>query len=122
MPKSIGEKILYIVFFPVHLILYLLPNYLENPIPKKLVLCFFLNILLLCGCLFLVDWWVLEISKGTGIPLSILGILFTGICLSIHFIEYNIKVMPSSHIYLISGGARRKAVGVRAVVLPDRNL
>jgi prepilin signal peptidase PulO-like enzyme (type II secretory pathway) len=99
MPKSIGEKILYILFFPVHLILYLLPNYLENPIPKKLVLCFFLNILLLCGCLFLVDWWVLEISKGTGIPLSILGILFTGICLSIHFIEYNIKVRQTL-IYL----------------------
>lgn len=103
MPKSIEEKIVFIVFFPVHLILYMLPNYLENPIPKKLVLCFFLNLLLLCGCMFLIDWWLLEISIGANIPLEVLGIIFGGMFLSIHFLEYNYKV-SKLHMTLFLGG------------------
>ena len=70
----------------------MIPNYLENPIPKKLVLCFLLNIILLVGCMFIIDWWLWEIHRGSGIPIDVLGIIFAGIFLSIHFLEYNLKV------------------------------
>ena len=93
MPKTLFEKILFIMFYPIFLIMYLQPNYLENPVPKKLVLCSLLNIILLCGCLFLIDWWLYEIARGTGIPTSILGLLVGGIFLNFHFIEYNLKVL-----------------------------
>lgn len=91
-PKPMGEKMLFIIFLPVHLILYSLPNYLDNPMPKKLVLCFLLNLILLSGCMFLIDWWLWMISDGTSIPLEVLGLVFTGIFMSLHFLEYNFKV------------------------------
>ena len=93
MPKTVTERIVFVLFYPIFVILYLLPNYLENPIPKKLVLCIFLNIILLSGCMFLIDWWLVEISRGTGIPLSIIGLVLAGTMLNMHFLEYNMKVL-----------------------------
>jgi hypothetical protein len=92
MPKTLAERIFFILFYPINLILYMLPNYLENPIPKKLVLCILLNIVLLCGCMFLIDWWLYEISLATTIPIEIIGLILAGILLSWHFLEYNLKV------------------------------
>lgn len=83
MPEGTLNRIVWVIFFPVHLILYALPNYIENTVPKKLVLCFFLNICLLCGCFFLLDWWAWEFSIATGIPIQIIGILVFGSFLSI---------------------------------------
>lgn len=42
---------------------------MDNAVPKKLVLCFFLNLVLLCGCYYLIDWWAFELALATGIPL-----------------------------------------------------
>lgn len=69
-----------------------MPNYIENPIPKKLALCVLINIIILSGCAFLIDWWSLEISTATGIPISILGLIIGGLFLNVHFLEYNYKV------------------------------
>ena len=62
MPVGTLDKILFIIFYPIHLILYLLPNYINEVGPKKLVLCLFSNICLLVGCSFCIDWWTYEFS------------------------------------------------------------
>jgi hypothetical protein len=97
-PKSLLERIFFILFYPVFVILYFLPNYLDNPIPKKLVLCLVMNIVLLGCCVFLLDWWLYEISMGTGIPMAILGLLIGGPLLNLNFFYYNLRVL---YIYLI---------------------
>ena len=81
MPEDTIEKIFFFIFFPIHLILHLLPSYMDNAVPKKLVLCFCLNLILLCGCYFLIDWWAYELAVATGIPLQLIGLIFLG-CLS----------------------------------------
>ena len=94
MPAATLDKILFVIFFPVHLILFLIPKYLDRPVPnKKMFITLFLSLGLLCACIFLLDWWVYEISRGSGIPIDILGIILLGIGLSIEFMSHNIKVI-----------------------------
>ncbi|CAD8175739.1 unnamed protein product [Paramecium octaurelia] len=92
MPKEPLDKVLFIIFFPIHLILYLLPSYNENVVPKKLVLCFFLNLGLLCGCYYLIDWWGFELALATGIPLQLVGMIFLGFFTQLQFANYNLEV------------------------------
>ena len=44
------------------------------------------------GLLFLIDWWFWEISFGSGIPIEILGTIFGGIMLTLHFMNHVITV------------------------------
>lgn len=65
-------------------------NIFQRPI--KLLVCLVLGLALTTAALFLIDWWLVEISVGSTIPLEILGSIFAGIMLSLHFIDHVLRV------------------------------
>jgi hypothetical protein len=79
LPEPILEKIMFIIFFPCNLIIYILPNYHIDPSVKKLIMCFILNIILIGASLVLIDYWMGLVSVAFGIRESIIGIFFLSV-------------------------------------------
>ncbi|KRX07193.1 hypothetical protein PPERSA_00350 [Pseudocohnilembus persalinus] len=86
-PPDTASRISYILFFPFHLILFLLPNYHINPSLLKLFKCLICNLIFLGLTLFLIEWWVNEIAKSLGFNNEIIGFLFVSFGLSFPFIR-----------------------------------
>ena len=42
-PKATIDRISYILLFPLHFLIFIMPNYHKDPSIKKLVLCFLFN-------------------------------------------------------------------------------
>ncbi len=89
MPQGVLNKVLYILLFPIHLILWILPNYHKDPNVKKLAFSFICNLFLLTALLFCIEWWMHEIGKGINLPIEILGNIFIAAGISGHFLQYN---------------------------------
>lgn len=90
-PKNILEQMMFILFLPCNGIIYLLPNYHKDPSVKKLVACFFLNIILIGASLVGIDYFMGLVSQQIGVKESIIGMFFIGTGMQIPFLVYNIK-------------------------------
>lgn len=90
-PKDTLDRISYIVFFPFHVILWMLPSYHKNPTMKKLVFSFILNLILLGVLLYFIETWTWEISKSFGIKIDIIGIILVSFGINFHYLIYNYR-------------------------------
>jgi hypothetical protein len=58
-----------------------------------------LNVFFIGASLFLIDWWLYEISLSLGIPVQILGNLFIAFALMLPFLKYNLKYKRKDPIF-----------------------
>ena len=86
------ERILYIIFFPVHLILFLMPEYYHGASGKKMAACLFTKVVIIILLLYLIDEFGINFSRGVKLNPSITGFLFCSIGMNFHFVIYNLKV------------------------------
>lgn len=84
------------LFYPCHLILYILPNYHINPSIKKLILTFLLNHILLGGALLLIEYLMFLASLSLHVPYATTGIIFNSIGISIPYLVYNYKFITKN--------------------------
>ena len=90
-PKGDCDKLFYMIFFPLHVIIWLMPNYHKEPSIKKLALCFMLNTILQTFMLYLIDWFMFIFCFITEFPVQIIGAIYTGILFSVPFFMYNYR-------------------------------
>lgn len=69
LPKGGLDKVLFILFFPAHLICHLIPTPKDDADYFRIFLDLFISLAIVTGLYFLIDWWVYEIFDGTGIPI-----------------------------------------------------
>jgi prepilin signal peptidase PulO-like enzyme (type II secretory pathway) len=82
------------MYLPIIFILLAFPSVNVGILQRSymLCLCLFLGLAMTTGALFLIDWWLLEISIGSTIPIEILGMIFAGIMLGLHLNTHVTKV------------------------------
>jgi hypothetical protein len=69
LPEGKLDKVLFIIFFPAHLICHFIPKPKDNADFIHIALDLFLCLAVVTGLYYLIDWWVYEIFDGTGIPI-----------------------------------------------------
>ncbi|KAL4459943.1 hypothetical protein ABPG74_003469 [Tetrahymena malaccensis] len=80
----------YIVFFPIHLIIYLLPNYHLNPSHRKLAGSFLVNMVIICALMVCLQYLIDNVAGYLFYSHnSILSISITGLFLQLPFFIYN---------------------------------
>lgn len=72
-PAGLLPKCEYVLFFPCFLIMYILPNYHNNPSFKKLVFCLIINFGIVAALMVLIDWCVLKIAENFEISGDLFG-------------------------------------------------
>mmetsp|Transcript_13783 Transcript_13783/g.11741 ORF Transcript_13783/g.11741 Transcript_13783/m.11741 type:complete len:366 (-) Transcript_13783:178-1275(-) len=106
MPSGKLNKIRYVLFFPVYLLMYIVtPNFRKNLSTKKVVLSILLLLIFISGAMFLVAWFMSVVNYGLNLKGETTGLTFNALFLSLSFISYNSNLFtdePNASFWITS--------------------
>jgi len=93
IPDSAIQKVLYFLFFPFHLVYFLVFYYLRRQIDvKAAAVSLVIALAIQAGLSFLIIWWTELITSALDIQSEVAGLSFTSIGFSISFAVYNLNL------------------------------
>lgn len=91
-PTTFKAQVYYMLFFPINLFLFLLPNYRKNSTPKKIAFSSTVYLVVLGILLFFFSRCLQIVALGVQMNEETMGMIFCALGLSYPFIRFHFKV------------------------------
>lgn len=91
-PTTFKEQLSYLLFFPINLFLYLLPNYRKTPTPRKIAFSATVYLVVLGVLLFFFSRCLQIVALGIKMNEETMGLIFCSLGISYPFIRFNFKI------------------------------